>query len=113
MHHRASHERLRDSVISIKDYALSIAQYQSTKSRHPKSQLIECAKKILGEELQRHLQVLDSMLEIQRLEAEALAGTQTLERGEKVPELAISFPFPDVFKQIKESTIMHIERKWT
>lgn len=45
------------------------------------------------------------MLERQRLEASSLANSQLMEKGEKVPELAVSFPFPEIIDQVHSSTM--------
>jgi hypothetical protein len=45
------------------------------------------------------------MLDRQRLEAASLASTQMLEKGKEAPVLSVSFPFPEVFDQVKQSTI--------
>jgi len=48
------------------------------------------------------------MLERQRMEAASLASTHMLERGSKAPELAVSFPFPEIFDQVKLSTMKYL-----
>jgi len=52
--------------------------------------------------------VKSDMLERQRMEAASLASTHMLERGSKAPELAVSFPFPEIFDQVKLSTMKYL-----
>jgi hypothetical protein len=49
------------------------------------------------------------MVERQRIEAESLMHMQTLERGNNSPLLAVSFPFPEVFDQLKSSLNIILE----
>jgi hypothetical protein len=42
------------------------------------------------------------------MEASSLANSQIMEIGEKVPELAVSFPFPEIFDQVHSSTVKFI-----
>jgi hypothetical protein len=49
------------------------------------------------------------MLERQRMEAASLASTQLLERGSKVPTLSVSFPFPEIFDQVKASAMKYLK----
>jgi len=42
------------------------------------------------------------------MEASSLANSQIMEKGEKVSELAVSFPFPEIFDQVNSSTMKFI-----
>ena len=135
IHHRASHERLRSAIISSGERAMNIISCYDGSTTHVKSQLTEVAREEMTKEMLHHRETLVSpfhffcisatsirpiilmlifkwlqrdMLERQRMEASSLANSQMMEKGEKVPELAVSFPFPEIFDQVHSSTVKFI-----
>ena len=48
-----------------------------------------------------HKQVLEEMLSRQRMEADALAGKQSMSVGERVQPVSVDFPYWDIFKRVK------------
>jgi len=135
MHHRASHERLRSAIISSGERTMNIISCYDGSTTHVKSQLTEVAREEMTKEMLHHRETLVSpfhffcisatsirpiilmlifkwlqrdMLERQRMEASSLANSQMMEKGEKVPELAVSFPFPEIFDQVHSSTVTFI-----
>jgi len=53
------------------------------------------------------------ILDRQKMDASAIAARQTIENGgRKAPELKISFPFPEVFSQIRGRIIQCLYGKY-
>jgi len=53
-------------------------------------------------------EMLQDMLDRQRMEAETMAATQTAEnRGREAALLQVSFPFPDVFDHVRTKVMGH------
>ena len=97
LEHRAAHELIRKRVLSNVDTIIRSLASQSTLAA-------EEARGWLEEIIQNYQDVLDDILGRQRLEAGALAACQTLSNeGQPVASLAVSFPFPEVFDQARES----------
>ena len=97
LEHRAAHELIRKRVLSNVDTIIRSLASQSTLAA-------EEARGWLEEIIQNYEDVLDDILGRQRLEAGALAACQTLSNeGQPVASLAVSFPFPEVFDQARES----------
>jgi hypothetical protein len=90
--HRAGHEMLKKKVFSTVDTVIrSLTRPEPTISDRE-------ARIWFDEEITGYKDMLEEMLDRQRLEASALAAEQTLgQKGHTVPELQVSFPFPDVF----------------
>jgi len=105
MHHRASHERLKSAVISSGERMMNLVTCNIASSTYNKNQFIEYVSCALSQELDQHRETLNDMLERQRMEAASLASIQMLEKGVESPMLSVSFPFPEVFDQVKLSTI--------
>mmetsp|Transcript_1130 Transcript_1130/g.673 ORF Transcript_1130/g.673 Transcript_1130/m.673 type:complete len:94 (+) Transcript_1130:1-282(+) len=78
------------------------------KPNFSKKQVIEFTKQKQNEGLSHIRQALDIMLDRQRMEATCLASNQSMEIGSTSPELAVSFPFPEVFEQAEKTTLEYI-----
>jgi len=53
----------------------------------------------------------NDMLDRQRMEAMSLASNQMLENDREAPVLFVSFPFPEVFDQVKQSIPLYRVRQ--
>jgi hypothetical protein len=62
MHHRASHERLRNDVVSSIERIMNISTSRNESMSFTKAQLIDYARKTVGESLEHHQEVLVSYL---------------------------------------------------
>jgi len=89
--HRAGHEMLRKRVFATVDrIARSLSHSQPIADSE--------ARICFNEEMYSYKEMLDEMLDRQRMEASALAAEQSLQqKGYTPPELQVSFPFPDLF----------------
>lgn len=89
--HRACHEMLRRRVLSSVD---SIIRSLSNPQPISDSEARIC----FNEEMYDFKNMLEDMLERQRMEASSLAAEQSLhQKGYTAPEVQVSFPFPDLF----------------
>lgn len=89
--HRAGHELLRKRVLSTVD---SIARSLSRPEPISDSE----ARIWFNEEMHGFKNLLDDLIERQRMESSALAAQQSLQqKGYSAPELQVSFPFPGLF----------------
>ena len=97
LEHRSAHELIRKRVLSSVDTIIRTFASQTTVSADE-------ARSWLEEIIQTYEDLLDGVLSRQRLEAGALGARQTLSNGgQRVASLAVSFPFPEVFDQARES----------
>ena len=60
MHHRASHERLRSTIISTGERIMNVISSYDVSATHTKSQLIEFVTQTMTEEIQHHRETLVS-----------------------------------------------------
>lgn len=104
MQHRACHERFRNTVISSGERIMNIVTSEENVMAYSKNQLIEFTRNKIIESTIHHTNVLREMIERQRMEAESIMNTQALQIERKVPLLAVSFPFPEVFDQLENVT---------
>ena len=89
--HRAGHEMLRKKVFSIFDSVV-----RSLTRPDPISD--QEARIWFNDEITGYKDMLEDMLSRQRMEASTLAAEQTIQqKGNTVPILQVSFPFPEVF----------------
>jgi hypothetical protein len=105
LEHRAAHELIRKRVLSNVDTIMRSLASQTTLAA-------EEARGWLEEIIQNYEDVLDDILGRQRLEAGALGACQTLiNEGQPVASLAVSFPFPEVFDQARESLSSYLVKR--
>lgn len=103
LNHRSEHERLRNAVVQSGERIMNALNCEETKCT-TKSHWIEYVNKSLNEALTSHQNALADMLQRQQMESKSLAQSQMLETGNYVPQMSVSFPFPDIFQQVETST---------
>jgi hypothetical protein len=97
LEHRAAHDRIRKRVLTSVDVIIrSFAQQPSPSA--------EEARGWLEGIIRKYQIVLEETIGRQTLEAESMAALQTRSNGgNKVAALTVSYPFPEVFQQARES----------
>lgn len=101
LHHRASHERLRNEILRSVERVVNIFTPENIAQTNAK--VIEGAKLWIDDTLQNYEEALSDMIAVQNMEASTLCATQTFESdGERAPTLHVSFPFSDVFIQARQ-----------
>eukprot|EP00559_Dactyliosolen_fragilissimus_P008347 CAMPEP_0184862460 /NCGR_PEP_ID=MMETSP0580-20130426/6911_1 /TAXON_ID=1118495 /ORGANISM="Dactyliosolen fragilissimus" /LENGTH=1282 /DNA_ID=CAMNT_0027360335 /DNA_START=62 /DNA_END=3910 /DNA_ORIENTATION=- len=108
IHHRASHERMRSRIHNVAERIMSFDSLDTSWvhgswSSLTTSQIRDGIGGCLDNMLRDHQEMLDNMINQQRLEASSLAAQQTFESGcgLKSPVVMVSFPFPSLFEEVK------------
>jgi hypothetical protein len=97
LEHRAAHDLIRKRVLSSVDVII-----RSFSNQPPPS--TEEARGWLDGIIRKYQNVLEDTIGRQTLEAATMAALQTRSNGgNKVAPLAVSYPFPEVFEQARES----------
>lgn len=103
--HRASHEMLRRRLLASTERAIASWRYalSSSSTGEPKPTSDDITGWI-NNNVADHRNMLLDMLDRQEMEASTLAATQGGSFA-GVPVLRVSFPFPEIFSQVKEQVI--------
>ena len=105
LHHRAAHERLRNNILLSGERLLNLAANPHISLADSKQQFLETIRKELEQTIKGHKESLHILLARQELEASSLAANQTRESGKPVSQLAVSFPFPEVFDSLSRGVM--------
>ena len=105
--HRAGHEMMRKNLLSRMERQIDAWNAENIRSGGI-SPSFDKVKKWVDNTVSSYEEMLQDMLDRQRMEAETMAAMQTAEnRGRKAALLQVSFPFPDLFDQIRTKVMGH------
>ena len=105
--HRAGHEMMRKNLLSRMERQIDAWNAENIRSGGI-SPSFDKVKKWVDNTVTSYEEMLQDMLDRQRMEAETMAAMQTAEnRGRKAALLQVSFPFPDLFDQFRTKVMGH------
>ena len=105
--HRAGHEMMRKNLLSRMERQIDAWNAENIRSGGI-SPSFDKVKKWVDNTVSSYEEMLQDMLDRQRMEAETMAAMQTAEnRGRKAALLQVSFPFPDLFDQVRTKVMGH------
>ena len=105
--HRAGHEMMRKNLLSRMERQVDAWNAENTRSGGLRPSF-DKVQKWADNTISSYEEMLQDMLDRQRMEAETMAAMQTTENlGRKAALLQVSFPFPDLFDQVRTRVMGH------
>ena len=105
--HRAGHEMMRKILLSRMERQIAVWNAENMRSGGLRPSF-DKVQKWVDNTVSSYEEMLQDMLDRQRMEAETMAATQTAEnRGREAALLQVSFPFPDVFDHVRTKVMGH------
>ena len=105
--HRAGHEMVRKNLLSRIERQIDTWNAENIRSDGIRPSF-DKVQKWTDNTISSYEEMLQDMLDRQRMEAETMAAMQTAEnRGRKAALLQVSFPFPELFDQVRTKVMGH------